>query len=183
MVVAMSESRPTLDAYESFRDSSTYWLVSCEFCKVWHQHGPRGGPRECRCVDRDSWQWWVGDWINYGEKKYGETYKAAIEVTGRSIGTLKNIASVAAAVERSRRRDLSFAHHVAVASLRHEHQDELLDRAKLNGWPRSRLRDEVRALQGEEKPEIPTCLERVKKIWDKADEASKDEIRAFVNEA
>src|SRR5690606_32519917 len=44
---------------------------------------------------QQAWQWWVGDWINYGERKYGETYKAAIAVTGRSSQSLMNVALIA----------------------------------------------------------------------------------------
>ena len=33
-------------------------------------------------------QWWIGDWLKFGEKKYGETYTQAIEETGLDYDTL-----------------------------------------------------------------------------------------------
>lgn len=33
--------------------------------------------------------WWIGDWLRYGEKRYGEKYKEAVEATGYSYQTLK----------------------------------------------------------------------------------------------
>lgn len=97
-----------------------------------------------------AWQWWVGDWINYGEKKYGETHKAAIEVTGKTYGSVRNVASIANCFELSRRRDnLSWSHHAEVAGLEVEEQDRLLDRAEQDGWSRNKLREEVSAIKGE----------------------------------
>ena len=29
-----------------------------------------------------SLNWWIGDWLNYGERKWGEMYAQAVEVTG-----------------------------------------------------------------------------------------------------
>src|SRR5258705_4874231 len=68
-------------------------------------------------------QWWIGDWCNYGEARYGEKYEQAVRDTGYDRGTLRNIASVAGRIEPSRRRDnLSFKHHVEVAALPpHQH--------------------------------------------------------------
>ena len=37
-----------------------------------------------------SCMWWVGDWIRYGERRYGEKYAQAIEATGMTYGTLRN---------------------------------------------------------------------------------------------
>jgi site-specific DNA-methyltransferase (adenine-specific) len=74
---------------------------------------------------------WLGDWLNYGEKHYGETYSQAIENTGFDYGTLANDKYVAGKVESSRRREnLSFAHHQDVADLKPEQQKELLDLAE-----------------------------------------------------
>ena len=30
-------------------------------------------------------QWWIGDWLNYGEKAYGEKYSQALDVAGREL--------------------------------------------------------------------------------------------------
>lgn len=76
--------------------------------------------------------WWIGDWLRFGERKYGETYTQAIEATGYAEGTLKNAKYVAEAFsETSRRRDgLSFGHHQAVASLPEGERDDALSRAE-----------------------------------------------------
>ena len=88
-----------------------------------------------------SWQWWVGDWINYGEKHYGEKYAQAIEVTGSEEKTLRNAVYVAGQIELSRRRDnLSWSHHAEVASLPPAEQDEWLDRAEEESLTRGKLR-------------------------------------------
>lgn len=62
-------------------------------------------------------QWWIGDWINYGEKKYGQTYEQALAITGLAKQTLMDIASVCRDFETSRRREVSFRHHVETQSL------------------------------------------------------------------
>jgi hypothetical protein len=35
-------------------------------------------------------KWWLGDWLNFGERKYGETYSQAIDTTGHSYQALAN---------------------------------------------------------------------------------------------
>lgn len=74
---------------------------------------------------------WLGDWLNYGEKKWGEKYSQVLEDTGIDYGVLRNDAYVAGKVDLSRRRDnLSFAHHQDIADLRPEEQEKLLDIAE-----------------------------------------------------
>jgi len=90
--------------------------------------------------------WWLGDWLNYGERKYGETYAQAVDTTGFDVQTLKNDAWVAEHIESSRRRDdLSFGHHAEVASLSPDKQDEWLSLAEANKWPRAILRQKIRS--------------------------------------
>src|SRR6185369_298574 len=49
-------------------------------------------------------QFWIGDWIRYGEHEYGEKYAQAIEATGIEGKTLRNYVYVAENVHLSRRR-------------------------------------------------------------------------------
>lgn len=92
-----------------------------------------------------SMQWWIGDWINYGSKKYGETYKAAIQATGLAYGTVRNFQAVCGQFELSRRRDsLSYQHHADVCGLEKKDQDELLDIAERDGLSCAKLRELVR---------------------------------------
>lgn len=89
--------------------------------------------------------WWVGDWLNYGESAYGETFTAAVEWTGMERQTLANAKWVCERVESSRRReDLSFGHHAAVAALDAETQVDLLELALGEGLSVQGLRAEVR---------------------------------------
>ena len=56
--------------------------------------------------------WWIGDWLNYGETKYGETYQQALDATDKSYQQLANAKLVSSKYEISRRREnLSFSHH------------------------------------------------------------------------
>lgn len=85
--------------------------------------------------------WLVGDWLAYGERQYGETYTQAIEATGLEVQSLMNIASVARRVDPAyRRRELSWSHHEAVASLKPAEQEKWLDEAEQEGLTVKRLR-------------------------------------------
>jgi hypothetical protein len=75
--------------------------------------------------------WWIGDWIRYGNARYGEKYEAAAKITGYDVQSLMNMAYVASRFEISRRREkLSFSHHGEVAALPSDQQDLWLDRAE-----------------------------------------------------
>lgn len=88
--------------------------------------------------------WWVGDWLNYGERRWGEKYEEAAAATGLENGTLRQCKWVAGAVDLSRRRDkLSFAHHQEIASLDPVAGDALLDEAEREGWNVKQLREKV----------------------------------------
>jgi N6-adenosine-specific RNA methylase IME4 len=87
--------------------------------------------------------WWIGDWLNYGERRYGEAYKQALDATDRSYQSLRDAKWVAGQFELSRRRDnLSWSHHREVAPLEVGAQERLLDAAEKNGWTRKKLRVE-----------------------------------------
>ena len=61
----------------------------------------------------------IGDWINYGENRYGEKYEAALARTGLAYQTLMDFAYVARKVEISlRNENLDFTHHRVVAKLK-----------------------------------------------------------------
>src|SRR5262245_7373505 len=48
--------------------------------------------------------WWIGDWVNFGERKYGEKYSEALEATEYSYETLRAAGWVAGQIETVRRR-------------------------------------------------------------------------------
>lgn len=95
-------------------------------------------------IERSS-AWWVGDWLNFGERKYGETFAQGAEATGLDPGTLSDYAAVAARIELPRRRgNLSFGHHREVAYLEVHEQEEWFDRSEREGWSIQELRRQRR---------------------------------------
>jgi len=76
----------------------------------------------------------IGDWLAYGEHVYGEMYSQAIIATGKSYQTLANYVWVARAIDPSRRREIDFGHHSAVAGLEPDAQDAILAQAQEEDW-------------------------------------------------
>lgn len=82
-----------------------------------------------------SLMWWIGDWMRFGEHKWGEKYAQAIAATGHSYQTLANAKWVAERIEFSRRREnLSFGAHAEVAALPAPQGDDVLEQAVREGW-------------------------------------------------
>jgi hypothetical protein len=89
--------------------------------------------------------WWIGDWIRYGNARYGDRYGAAARVTGYDVQSLRNMAYVAGRFNPQRRRDrLSFSHHAELAGLSVEEQELWLDRTVAGALSVSKLRSELR---------------------------------------
>lgn len=90
-------------------------------------------------------QWLLGDWIAYGNVKFGERYARAAQITGYGTQSLMNMVYVASCFSFSRRREkLSWSHHEAVAALDKEEQDYWLDRAIAHRWSVADLRTMLR---------------------------------------
>ena len=94
-------------------------------------------------------QWWIGDWLNYGESAYGEKYSQALEATGIPLRTLENYAFVAGHVTSTRRRvDVGWALHQELASYSAKEQREWLARIVKGDdgvqWSKAHLRTELR---------------------------------------
>jgi N6-adenosine-specific RNA methylase IME4 len=96
--------------------------------------------------------WWIGDWLRFGERKYGETYAQAIEATGYSNQTLRDAKWVAEAYsDLSLRKDnLSFTHHKEAASLPPAEREGVLTRAASDGLSTR----ETKALAKQEKNRV-----------------------------
>jgi hypothetical protein len=104
----------------------------------------RAGVQISRVVD--SFAWCLGDWLVYGQRRYTDRYKQAVEAVGLDYQTLRNYASVARRVALPRRRStLSFQHHAEVAALSDAEQDTWLNRAEQGGWSRNQLRQHLQA--------------------------------------
>jgi hypothetical protein len=100
-------------------------------------------------VINDASAWWLGDWLVYGQNRYPDRYRRAVEETALHYKTLRNYAWVARKFAPSRRHDaLSFQHHAEVAGLPEEEQDAWLDRAEQAGWSVSALRRRLRGGRG-----------------------------------
>jgi hypothetical protein len=113
-------------------------------------------------VYSDATSWWLGDWLAYGQMKYGRRYKEGIAATGLEYQTLRNYAVVARRFDLSRRRDnLSFQHHAEVCALDDQEQDFWLDAAADGRWSRTLLRDRVRAARERPEPSRPPIVVRL----------------------
>ena len=92
---------------------------------------------------------YLGDWLRYGEQKFGEMYSQAIEETGLGYNTLAHIKYVCQRIPpTSRVCGLSFSHHRVVASLDQDEHKTWLSSAKAEGWSVHELRFKVREKQG-----------------------------------
>jgi hypothetical protein len=104
---------------------------------------------------------WIGDWLNFGEEVYGEEFAQAVEsthgerqdiaqrITGKAPQTLANWASVCGRVAKSRRRiELDYTHHQLVAALEPEEQTEWLGRAVDEEWSSRALSEAISEARG-----------------------------------
>lgn len=91
-------------------------------------------------------QWWIGDWIRYGNSRWGEKYVEAARVTGYDVASLRNMAWVAAQFDLSLRSDkLTWSHHVLLAPLEMDEQRHWIGRAIEARLSVADLRLELRA--------------------------------------
>ena len=89
--------------------------------------------------------WWLGDWLRFGNARYGEKYRLAAKLTLLDEQTLANLVHVATRVDpRCRRADLSWSHHAEVAKFEADAQVRWLARAVDDRMSVRDLRREVR---------------------------------------
>jgi hypothetical protein len=89
--------------------------------------------------------WWIGDWLRYGNAKYGEKYSRAMKITGYDAQTLMNMVWVCSRIEISRRREkLSWSHHAEVAAVDLLLQEQLLNQAEAERLSVRDLREVIR---------------------------------------
>jgi hypothetical protein len=103
-------------------------------------------------------QWWIGDWLNYGEQRYGEMYTQAIEDTDFAYSTLAQYKRVAKSLEFClRRQNLTWSHHKELASLEPDEQEYWLGRAESETLSVAELRREIKAAKALARlPEVNT---------------------------
>ena len=87
----------------------------------------------------------IGDWINYGDGRYGEKYQEAIDRTGIPYQRLRKYSHIARRVELLRRRNnLDFEHHAVVAKIKDpEEQQHWLKMAIKHKLSYRRLRKSI----------------------------------------
>jgi hypothetical protein len=92
-----------------------------------------------------SLMWAIGDWLNYGEQKYGEMYAQALDETEYSRQTLRNAKWVAGQLSISNRQfNVSWQFYQMVASQPDNIRNELLSQAELEGWTQDELRKAIK---------------------------------------
>lgn len=111
-------------------------------------------------------QFWIGDWLNYGEHTWGEKYSQALEELDYTHGGLKNIAYVSGRIDLSRRRDsLPFSIYQEVASLDPEEQDLVLEKADTEGMNVRETRRFVHDLKRRTLPKPKPILGRYSVVY------------------
>ena len=99
-------------------------------------------------------QWWIADWMEFGETHFGEEYAQAVGELYKP-ETIRGFQWVAGKIPPERRiAELSFGHHRAVAALSDAEQDSWLGFAKADEWSVAELRKQIKGRgQAPEKPE------------------------------
>lgn len=127
--------------------------------------------------------WCLGDWLVYGQYKYGERYRTVAAAVNLDFQTLRNYAWVARRYEmESRRERLSFQHHAEVAAVPPEEREHWLDLAEEHRWSRNELRRNLRANRsgrsavstGLALPQLSIAAERVARWRDAARHLGRD---------
>jgi hypothetical protein len=89
-------------------------------------------------------KWLLGDWLNYGERTYGEKYAQALEATDLDYQGLADIAWTCRHIDPSRRREgVRFSVHREVAALPADQQNAILEHAAVEGLTVADVRAEV----------------------------------------
>lgn len=130
----------------------TCWLSETDLgMRDWAEQGRRLG------VIGRGVGWWIGDWLRYGNERFGERYVRASRITGYDVQTLTNMVYVASRYEPGERREgLSWSHHAEVAAREREERARWLDLAETERMSVRCLRDEVRrARRVEEQAALP----------------------------
>jgi len=115
-----------------------------------------------------SLMWWIGDWMRFGEHKWGEKYAQAIDATGHSYQTLADAKWVSERFDFSERSEkLGWSHFRQAASIKDKSARSLLLReAEQEGWSVRETRAAVNRIKNEAR--LPAQSEAVagRKVFD-----------------
>lgn len=97
-------------------------------------------------------QWLIGDWINWGEQKWGEKYAQALDDLSFSYGTLRNYASICARISPENRNPKLRFHQIKhVASLEPREQRKIVDFATSHEMTGDDILEAVQRITGKRK--------------------------------
>ena len=104
-------------------------------------------------------RWCIGDWLNYGELKYGEMYSQGYalfpEYHESSIRHMRRVAEIFPVVRR--RTSVTWSEHAEIASRPIEEQEQWLDELEM-GMTRHDLRLALKdGNVRQQRPHCPTC--------------------------
>lgn len=90
---------------------------------------------------------WLSDWLAYGDSRqdWRERLSQAVDATGLSEKTLRNVRAIGAIDPSRRRDDVDFSLHSEVVALTPRSQEYWLERAAREGWTQRELRLQIRA--------------------------------------
>ena len=92
--------------------------------------------------------WWIGDWVRFGNAKFGERYSRASRISGYDVQTLMNMVYVASRYDVTQRREtLSWSHHAELAPLEPKERQRWLDMAESERLSVRCLREEIRRVR------------------------------------
>jgi N6-adenosine-specific RNA methylase IME4 len=97
---------------------------------------------------------WIGDWLNFGERKWGEKYAQAIEETGLDYGTLMNYVWVSKALPFSlRSENLSYSAHKEIAAAPEKERKQLIENSE--GLTSREVKELVKEIKKLPTPPLP----------------------------
>ena len=104
------------------------------------------GPLEFALWCQRAGPWWIGDLLNAGEDRFGESFSQLCQ-DAISTEQLSRYASVARRVPLANRRaSLSWSAHAVVARLPHDQQRRMLREAEKKNWTSEELRKQVQEI-------------------------------------
>lgn len=103
----------------------------------------------------DSSTWWLADWAAYGDERFRKDYSPALETLRPWQRSLRLIPVARRVTPDTRREQLTFFDHAAVAHLPADEQEAWLDDAEAQGWSTAQLQLEVQTASGRERQPPP----------------------------
>ena len=105
-------------------------------------------------------QLWLGDWLNFGERAYGEKYSQALEGTHYELQSLQAFASMAKRTENTRKKldtypSLLAGHWDLIADRPEQEQEKWVKKTADNNWTIKELREAIRASKKVKTPDLP----------------------------